>query len=762
MGHTVFTPSTAAYCFYADGTQSGATALAAQDTNYTADISGGNVVILVRFRVQENGAADGTGQYQLRYAKNGGAATDVVSGTVSNVRTYDSANLTNGGNTTQRLGFGSGSFIAGRVAELGLTASFTHTASNYTEVLFSIELQAADLADGDTLAFSLSHTAATISNDVFPVITIEAGPATQNLAPPLLTSAPSFPAATVTPGPVSVAPGLHSEAQSFPAPTVAPGAISLLPALLTSAAVLFAPTVTQNQTLEPSLLVSSPTLYAPTVVQITEPVLVATLQDNATATAGPSGGDITIDVSSLTILEDDILVLNATAEGTADGTFTVTGNNSGAATIVADLYADDNGDVNMVVALLVQGATADTSIVVDPAIGTAAGYYSYIIRQYRSVDTTTPQDVAATTAASANSDAANPSSITPTTAGTKIVLCYGAAQFGSAGTGNNAAWGAPGDVDNFVQQGYTLDEITSRAGMADKSWSSGAFDAAAVTSGAANSAASSWAAVALALRPAADAGQTLEPSLLTSAPSFPAPTVAAGPVTLTPSLLTDADTLYTPTVAPGAVSISPSLLTSAPSLHTPVVGLGEVTLAPPLLSLEQTFHAATVAAGAVSIAPPVLAAAPSLFTPTVDTASILTPGLLTEVQSFPAPTVTAGAVSLEPSLLTEVQTFHSATVDFSTIISPPLFSSPPSFHAPTVAAGAVTLEPPLLDSSAQIHEPTVTSSYDLLAPLLTEGETFYSPTVAIDQVLAPPLLYATTDPSAAGSGSGVIVTVTRL
>ena len=47
----------AAYRFYADGTETGATALAAQDTGYTADVTAGDVNLQLRLRLQSTSAA---------------------------------------------------------------------------------------------------------------------------------------------------------------------------------------------------------------------------------------------------------------------------------------------------------------------------------------------------------------------------------------------------------------------------------------------------------------------------------------------------------------------------------------------------------------------------------------------------------------------------------------------------------------------------------------------------------------------------------
>jgi hypothetical protein len=64
--------SQAAYRFYADGTESGSTALAAQDTAPTADVSSGDVNLGLRVRLQETnvGLIETTDDFQLEVEKN--------------------------------------------------------------------------------------------------------------------------------------------------------------------------------------------------------------------------------------------------------------------------------------------------------------------------------------------------------------------------------------------------------------------------------------------------------------------------------------------------------------------------------------------------------------------------------------------------------------------------------------------------------------------------------------------------------------------
>ncbi len=86
-----FTGAQQAFRFYDDGTETGSTALQAQDANHTVDISGGDVAVLVRARIAETGGLiDGvsTDTYSLLASKNGGAYhfVDAI------LDTYDASN----------------------------------------------------------------------------------------------------------------------------------------------------------------------------------------------------------------------------------------------------------------------------------------------------------------------------------------------------------------------------------------------------------------------------------------------------------------------------------------------------------------------------------------------------------------------------------------------------------------------------------------------------------------------------------------------
>lgn len=81
--------------------------------------------------------------------------------TPSPVMPFNSANLTEGAATTNRLGAGTGSFIAGKVSEDGLVDDLGWAGNNHTELLYAITLKQAAVVNGDTLRFRVLRNGAT-------------------------------------------------------------------------------------------------------------------------------------------------------------------------------------------------------------------------------------------------------------------------------------------------------------------------------------------------------------------------------------------------------------------------------------------------------------------------------------------------------------------------------------------------------------------------------------------------------------------------
>ena len=180
--HDVFEPDFDAWRFYEDGTESGSSPAAAQDTSLTARNPSTDPKVHLRARVQEIGAGSlggaTTDDYGLEYSKNAGAYAAVTAAS-SNVQIDTASGLTADAATTNRatngITDGSGSFVAGEQEETnGVIEDHQLTADNFTEHVWALTLIEADLADGDTLDFRITLNAGApgMTNTVVPRITI--------------------------------------------------------------------------------------------------------------------------------------------------------------------------------------------------------------------------------------------------------------------------------------------------------------------------------------------------------------------------------------------------------------------------------------------------------------------------------------------------------------------------------------------------------------------------------------------------------------
>lgn len=190
-----------AYRWYADdGAENASTALAAENTAYDL-YAGVNASIVLRYGVQESGTGTASGaatdDYQLQYKKNAGAFTNVT-GASSNIRARASANLTDGAATTQRLSAGSGSFVAGEIDEGdGLITDWALTANNYSDLVYSLEVVAADVAEDDSFTFQVLRNGSVFNTySVTPTLTVTK---VNNVTAVTLSATPTLPQAVVAP-----------------------------------------------------------------------------------------------------------------------------------------------------------------------------------------------------------------------------------------------------------------------------------------------------------------------------------------------------------------------------------------------------------------------------------------------------------------------------------------------------------------------------------------------------------------------------------
>jgi isoprenylcysteine carboxyl methyltransferase (ICMT) family protein YpbQ len=111
-------------------------------------------------------------------------------GVISTVAPYDSANLTDSAATTNQLTGGTGTFTSGQVSEDGTVDNLGWAGNNYTELLFSITLKQADLANGDTLRFRVrdSNTEPVFTYSQVPTIPITVGAGTPTVTATLSTT----------------------------------------------------------------------------------------------------------------------------------------------------------------------------------------------------------------------------------------------------------------------------------------------------------------------------------------------------------------------------------------------------------------------------------------------------------------------------------------------------------------------------------------------------------------------------------------------
>lgn len=149
MSQPIRTQSNAA--FYSDGTEPDSVII-----NSGGDIIVGNggtehksfgTTILIRI-VMGVTTKDETDGWRVEASKNSGAYDTFAN--IAGITAVDSANLTAGGDTTQRLGTGTFVTPNGAVGDNGDVASFTIPAGEECEFLWSLRIDQADVNDGDT------------------------------------------------------------------------------------------------------------------------------------------------------------------------------------------------------------------------------------------------------------------------------------------------------------------------------------------------------------------------------------------------------------------------------------------------------------------------------------------------------------------------------------------------------------------------------------------------------------------------------------
>jgi len=168
--------------FYEDGTESGSSPSANEDTNVTGRSVDSDSQIQLRYMVEETNSGSGasTDDWALEYDKNSSGTWVPVTGSSAAVRADSGSSLSDGSLTTNRgtngLTDGSGSFVAGeQEAANGVIEDREITTNNFSESVWGLLLVSSDLANGDTLDFRMTYNGGTpgMTNNVTPRITVQ-------------------------------------------------------------------------------------------------------------------------------------------------------------------------------------------------------------------------------------------------------------------------------------------------------------------------------------------------------------------------------------------------------------------------------------------------------------------------------------------------------------------------------------------------------------------------------------------------------------
>lgn len=216
------------------------------------------------------------------------------------------------------------------------------------------------------------------------------------------------------------------------------------------------------------------------------------------ATAGAAdGGDPSLTLSS--VQENDLVIVAVNEAGNGSVDIDVSMTTSGY-TEIADLFADDVAETNLGVFYKFMPATPDAT-----AVGNGSGDTNNAVHAaymaFRGVDLTTPFDVSSTTATGTNTFDPDPPSIDYTSSGVWVVVAAGSAH--NLGIGESYTF--PTGYTTDAVSDSTDDDNDATVGMGYNSGPGDPEDPGALAHSGTDSGAFSWAAVTMALRPAAAA-----------------------------------------------------------------------------------------------------------------------------------------------------------------------------------------------------------------------------------------------------------------
>lgn len=178
----------------------------------------------------------------------------------------------------------------------------------------------------------------------------------------------------------------------------------------------------------------------------------------------------------------DLIICAVSIAGTANKVYNIAG-----FTQIADLYQNDTEDSNLFVGYAYATPIPQTFITVTGGSGAAADGIVIAVQVFRNVRQSGPLDVIPTTAGGLNGAIPDPPAITPTTAGSLIVVAGSAAHDSTAGGAFTASY-----LTNFLSPVNTAATNRATLGMGYVSWPGGAYDPAAWTFSGTGGTAANW------------------------------------------------------------------------------------------------------------------------------------------------------------------------------------------------------------------------------------------------------------------------------
>ena len=365
---------------------------------------------------------------------------------------------------------------------------------------------------------------------------------------------------------------------------------------------------------------------------------------------GETSGTMTMSLTALTggidtaARTDDLVVIVWGIGSSGDRAMAIT---TTGYTVISELYANDTSDTNLEVAYKRMGPTADTSVVF-PNSGSSNNGNAALAYVFRGVDPTTPLDVTSTTATGINSGRPNPPPITPTTAGTVILV---------AGAAANSAMAvftqSTGELSNFFSLLRT-EQFDIAVGAGTFNWVATPFDPIVWAGGTTNTAAS-WAAVTLALRPANDNGNSLTSTNIVAG----SPVVSSSTIAQKNVLTATAITAGSPVVGSSTIAQTNFLSTTSLIAGAPVVGTTTLVISVILTSTALT-------AGVPVIGSPALESISSqndlTSTSLTSGAPVVGPSTIVQRNTLTSVNITSGNPVVNPSTIRQLQVLLSTAL----------------------------------------------------------------------------------------------------